>query len=145
MRQRHLQCLTPSLLVDALRFFADENIPRGIVIALRDTGHDVVWGCEVDVGASDLARLLVAHSDNRFILTEDIDFINLIAVEGVPVRGIHHVKLDGLGRDRKIARVCQAIIELGVVAEGTINVIEHARVRTHKSSTLPGPTKRSLT
>lgn len=36
-----------------MKFFADENVARSIVQWLRQTGHDVLYAAEADLGQDD--------------------------------------------------------------------------------------------
>ena len=60
-----------------MRILADENISRGVIVALRVAGHDVVWAVETGRRAPDRVHMASANSNGRAILTEDTDFAKL--------------------------------------------------------------------
>ena len=117
-----------------MRIFVDENVPRGVVEGLREANHDVAWGCDFDVGASDLQRTAWAFQEARVILTEDNDFPALVFKERMPVIGLVLIALHGFKRDAKIVRVVAAMAEIGDGAIGSMTVIGPADIR---KSTLP--------
>ena len=65
-----------------IRLLADENVPKASVVSLRTAGHDVRSIAEDMSGASDRAVLALARSENRYLLTFDRDFGELIYRHG---------------------------------------------------------------
>lgn len=57
---------------------ADENIKVSLVEALRQDGHDILYIAEYAGGISDDAVLDIASEQQRFLLTEDKDFGELV-------------------------------------------------------------------
>jgi predicted nuclease of predicted toxin-antitoxin system len=57
-----------------VRFLVDENIPKLLVDALTQTGHEVAWVSLLAPGSSDRDVIRMAMSDARIILTFDKDF-----------------------------------------------------------------------
>lgn len=69
------------------RLFANENIPRSLVVRLRQLGHDVLTVHEVALtGAPDVAIVERAARDTRTILTQDLDFGRIFVERDPPVR-----------------------------------------------------------
>ena len=64
-------------------FWADEHVPKDLVIALRDLGHDVLTAREAgraDLGVPDAEVLRHATTINRTVLTNNRwDFVGLHA------------------------------------------------------------------
>ncbi len=112
-----------------MRIFCDENVPAAVVAALRAAGHDVAWGVNFDQGADDAARTTCAEREGRVILTEDKDFGELVIARGMATHGLIRFDLFGFGRDRKAARIIDAMAEFGDTAAGQVIVIEAARIR----------------
>lgn len=112
-----------------MRIFADENVPGGAVLWLRSAGHDVVWGVEIDAGATDIARLSTAHAEGRIVLTEDQDFADMVIRDGLPILGLIKFSLDGLKRQAKIDRLIAGLADVVETATGKLVVIEPARIR----------------
>ena len=109
-----------------MRIFCDENVPGAVVAGLRAAGHDVAWGVDFDIGADDSARTTFAGREGRVILTEDGE---LVIAKGMATQGLIRFDLFGFGRDRKAARIIEAMAEIGGTAVGQIIVIEAARLR----------------
>lgn len=65
-----------------MNLLADENVDADIVAWLREEGHDVVWAAEKARRMSDSALLKLARSENRIMLTFDLDFGELIYRQG---------------------------------------------------------------
>ncbi len=57
-----------------LRLLADENIPRTVIIALREKGYDVTSVWELRPGMSDEEVVELAIKESRIIITFDKDF-----------------------------------------------------------------------
>lgn len=57
-----------------MRFLADENLPRAVVAALVDAGHDVVWIGATAAGIEDAEIMALADREHRIVLTLDKDF-----------------------------------------------------------------------
>jgi len=57
-----------------LRLLADENIPRTVIIALREKGYDVASVWELRSGMSDEEVVELAIKESRIIITFDKDF-----------------------------------------------------------------------
>ena len=65
-----------------LRLHANENVPAEAVHALRERGHDVVWGAESHPGAPDSIVLSEARREARLLITFDKDFGELVFARG---------------------------------------------------------------
>ena len=57
-----------------LRLLADKNIPRTVIIALREKGYDVASVWELRPGMSDEEVVELAIKESRIIITFDKDF-----------------------------------------------------------------------
>ena len=67
-----------------MRWLCDENVPRLLVDALRQKGHDVVWIGELSPGIGDPDVLALALRERRICLTFDKDFGELAAIRTLP-------------------------------------------------------------
>ena len=65
-----------------MRILADENIPKGMVAALRKAGHEVSAIAELHPKASDAQVLAEAVERSLVLLTFDADFGRMIFAEG---------------------------------------------------------------
>ena len=89
-----------------MRWLADENIPAGVVVWLRDEGHDVVWMVETFRGESDLAVLARARREDRILITLDRDFGELVFLRSAPPpAGIVYVRLVPASVSQLVARL----------------------------------------
>ncbi|HLX45398.1 MAG TPA: DUF5615 family PIN-like protein [Bryobacteraceae bacterium] len=78
-----------------MKFLADENFPRRAVLALQNTGIEVVWVATDMSGASDEFVLSRANHEGCTLLTLDKDFGELVFRRGLPAtNGIILFRLD---------------------------------------------------
>jgi len=64
-----------------VRFIADVNIEKRIVLFLRSSGHDVLWIPEYDCRLTDEQLLALAVDQGRILLTNDKDFGSLVFLQ----------------------------------------------------------------
>jgi hypothetical protein len=89
-----------------VHFLADEHIPAGVMDTLCAAGHEVV-------SANFTARVREA------------------AVAGDPLpSALIHYRLDGMGRLSKMARMADAVLEIGNIVTEMVYSVEPARVRS---------------
>jgi predicted nuclease of predicted toxin-antitoxin system len=69
-----------------MRLLADENIPKSVVDALRNGGHDVVWARTDCEGWKDSALLEFAEAQGRIVLTLDKDFLHIALQRRIPLK-----------------------------------------------------------
>lgn len=108
------------------RILANENVPRAVVTALREAGHDVLWVRETSPGASDHEVILRARAEGRVILTIDADYVWMIFKAGVPTPpSLVHIRV----RARKPSTIADRVAALFRSASpeklhGAVTVIE---------------------
>ncbi len=61
-----------------MNILADENVPRIVVIALRESGHAVKWVTEEASGTTDAEIMQLANTYECLLLTFDLDFGELV-------------------------------------------------------------------
>lgn len=71
-----------------MKFLADVNIERRVVLFLRSVGYDVLWIPEYDCRMADDDLLIVAVQEQRILITNDKDFGNLIYLQRKTAVGI---------------------------------------------------------
>ena len=111
-----------------LRILANENIPSGLVEALRRRGHDVAWVVTLMPGASDDAVLQRAAAEARICLPLDKDFGELAA--RTPAAARHGIILLRLPAHRpEAAERIAALLHEREDWAGQLAVIEPGRLR----------------
>ena len=93
-----------------MRLLADENVPRPLVHALRNGGHDVFAVAETMASEPDSAVLRVAVELHRVLLTFDRDFGEMIFSRGFAAPpGIIFVREVPRSLDATIEAVCAVV------------------------------------
>jgi predicted nuclease of predicted toxin-antitoxin system len=118
-----------------VRLLANENVPRVVVDALRDAGHDVGWVRVDSPGATDVAVLERSIREGRLLVTFDKDFGFLAfhrAAAGT--RGIVLFRIVLPPHD--LARFVVRAIDARPDWEGHFSVVDASRVRMRR---LPAP------
>ncbi|GAB1484927.1 hypothetical protein MASR2M78_37450 [Treponema sp.] len=77
-------------------FLADENIPKICISKLRDAGIDVSYIAEIAASVSDTEVCSLAVSEDRIIITSDIDFGDLVMRQNTRVPGVILLRLNTL-------------------------------------------------
>jgi len=120
-----------------MRWLCNENIPRLLVEALKQRGHDVLWIAEVARGMADADVVALAARDRRICLTFDKDFGELAAKTTLPIDcGVVLLRLSMQPSIASAARLAATIHERTDWA-GHFSVIEPGRVwmRSLRSTT----------
>ncbi len=69
--------------MNSLKFIADVNVSPKTVLDLREAGYDIIRSSKVlPANAKDIEILELAHRQNRVIVTQDLDFSMLVAING---------------------------------------------------------------
>ena len=110
-------------------FLADECCNAGLVRALRQDGHDIIYVGESFVGLTDDDVLKHAFENRRIILTEDKDFGDLTVRLKKPAIGVVLLRLDPGNLDRKIERTRRLIADFGDRLSGHYCVVQKDRFR----------------
>jgi predicted nuclease of predicted toxin-antitoxin system len=113
-----------------IRLLADENLPKASVVSLRTAGHDIRSIAEDMSGASDRAVLALARSENRYLLTFDRDFGDLIYRHGEAAPpGVIYFRL--LPADpEELARIMKALVQRPEIRlEGRLTIVTRKQVR----------------
>ncbi|MDY0383202.1 DUF5615 family PIN-like protein [Trichlorobacter sp.] len=71
-----------------MKFLADVNIERRIILFLRSAGYDVIWAPEYDCRMKDEELLALAVQQQRILITNDKDFGNLVYFQKKAACGI---------------------------------------------------------
>ena len=116
-----------------MEILADESVDHGIVIRLREDGHDVSYVAELSPGIMDEEVLILASDDNTLLVTADKDFGELIFRQGFVKRGIVLYRLAGLESNEKAEIISRVIAEHGNELLLAFSVITEKAVRIRKA------------
>jgi len=121
-----------------VRLKVDENLPAAFAVALRNAGHeaDTVRDQKLE-GAIDDVVLATCDREARVLVTEDLDFANVVAYppdqhQGIVVMRTRHQGLGALAAFRRLV-----LPNLGSTITGRLWIVEDGRVRVHGG--LQGP------
>ncbi len=94
-----------------MRFIADENLPGGVIRALREHGHDVLAVKESMRGKDDETVLARAQADGRVVVTLDKGFGELAYRAMLPAScGIVLFRLEGSDPDVDLVRMVEILV-----------------------------------
>jgi predicted nuclease of predicted toxin-antitoxin system len=116
-----------------MRLLADENMPRSVVDALRDSGHDVIWIRTESPGLGDAAVLQRAVRDRRTLLTFDKDFGELAGQAVLPDDVGVILFRSSAGSPRDLASAVVRSVNARDDWGGHISVIEPGRLRMRRT------------
>lgn len=109
----------------------DENLPVELAVTLRQLGHDVETVPEENLGgASDGLAWQAAQAENRFLITQDLDFSNVEQFKPGTHYGILLLRLNNPTRRQLISKV-EAMFAGGATARwvGYLVVVTDRKVR----------------
>jgi predicted nuclease of predicted toxin-antitoxin system len=112
-----------------MKLFADENIARGIVLWLREQGHDVSYASEIQPRATDSGWLSRAEADGRIIPTSDKDFGDLIFRDRCTSHGVILLRLGDMALKDRLAWLDQVWKSALAHPIGGIIVITASKIR----------------
>lgn len=117
---------------------ADENIPVGLVAALRQAGHEIRYIREIARGASDPRVLEMALAEDAILLTSDLDFGALVWRQGLSHAGVLQLRLEQLTTREQAELVLHVLNENGERLMGAFAVLSPTSLRLRKGP-LPSP------
>jgi predicted nuclease of predicted toxin-antitoxin system len=112
-----------------MNILADENIERPIVEHLRTLGHDVLYAAEAFSSTPDPEILLRASSENRVVLTNDLDFGELVFHQKQRAQGIVLLRLHASSLKEKVESFCRNWPLVADQAAGHFVVVTNRRIR----------------
>ncbi len=93
-----------------MRVLTNENIPKSVVQALRNRGHDVLSTKESLRGSRDELILDRAQAESRLVVTQDKDFGELAFRQGQRAeQGVILFRFNGDDPDLELARMVEVI------------------------------------
>jgi predicted nuclease of predicted toxin-antitoxin system len=117
-----------------MRIKLDENMPAVLAASLVELGHDAETApAEGLAGCGDDAVWSAAQSEQRFLITQDLDFSDLRALILASHAGVMLVRLRRSSRRRLIARVHSVFATERVEDwRGCIVVVTENKVRVRR-------------
>ena len=115
-----------------LKFLADECCDAGLVSAMREEGHDVLYVLEEDRGGTDDSVLTRACSEGRILITEDKDFGELVYRLKKPAVGIVLIRISVEKRNSKWPQIEKLLKEFGDRVKGHFVVVGEDSFRFRK-------------
>jgi predicted nuclease of predicted toxin-antitoxin system len=114
-----------------MKLLLDMNIPPRWAAALRGAGHEAVhW---VDIGmatAGDAEVMAYARQHGLVVLTNDLDFGDILAATGGDAPSVVQLRTDGLRFEAIGARVLQALADhADALSQGALMSIDLRRLR----------------
>jgi predicted nuclease of predicted toxin-antitoxin system len=124
-----------------VRLLADIHISPRTVAFLRGLGHDVVRVDDVLPNtASDEQIVVVARSQERAILTQDLDFSAIVALSGARGPSLITLRLSSSRVDHVNAVLVRVLPQIGDdLALGTAVTVEEEAIRRRTLPIAPQP------
>lgn len=124
-----------------MRFITNENIPGGLVAALRSSGHDVLSVKESMRGEQDAAILKRGVAEDRLVVTQDKDFAELVFRLGMPADcGVVLFRLSGESPEMDQERM-REVLTGTLDLRGYFTVATDDRIRTRPVGARTGSTE----
>jgi predicted nuclease of predicted toxin-antitoxin system len=115
-----------------MRLLADENIDAAIIEWLRSMGEDVLSATEKMRSAEDVSNLHRASSENRIVLTKDMDFGELVFHGRLASAGVILLRFKTAGADLRLSIVKRHWRAISRYAHGNFVVVSEDRLRIRK-------------
>jgi predicted nuclease of predicted toxin-antitoxin system len=112
-----------------LRLLLDHNVGRGVALALRQAGLDVLFVGDIDPHIPDAAILRWAVHEQRLIVTQDLDFGTLVYHSRHPHAGVLLLRMASSHRDERTDAILWIIEHYGSQLPGKFTVFESGRLR----------------
>jgi predicted nuclease of predicted toxin-antitoxin system len=112
-----------------MRFLADESCDFAVVRVLRENGHDVLAVSEFQQRSIDEELIVLAHEQDRILLTEDKDFGWLVFVAHQHSAGVVLIRYPASARSSLAASVVRLVLEHGGDLHGSFAVLTPSAVR----------------
>ncbi len=119
-----------------MRFKLDENLPRELARLFVEGGHDAVTVPEQGmVGASDRRIASVCQSEDRALVTLDLDFADIRVYPPQHYPGLVVFRLSKQERDYLMEVGARLLSVLsGVSLQGQLWIVEDSRIRVRETA-----------
>ena len=112
-----------------MKLVADECVPVIVIAMLREAGHEIVAIRDLAPGAPDEAVLRVAVDLDDSLLTEDLDFGEMVFRQSMTSAGVIMLRLLGLANAQRAAILVHVLREHFAAIPGAIVVVTPGAVR----------------
>lgn len=120
-----------------MNIFADECCDALLIRDLRATGHDVAYAKERFPGEPDEVVLQTAFDEDRYLLTEDKDFGELVYRLAKPARCVILLRIDVTNSALKLVRLTRLFETKADRLSGSFVVVEPGRFRIRPLKAFP--------
>jgi len=117
--------------VSGLKFLANMNISPLTVEDLKKLGWDIVRVPEImDIKSKDIQILTYAREHNRVVITQDLDFSSLLALNGYEKPSVINLRVDNARPDFVTNRIIEIVNELEKeLGEGIVVSVDEISAR----------------
>jgi predicted nuclease of predicted toxin-antitoxin system len=114
-----------------MRLLVDENIHCDLVMWFRTQGHEVLYAGESLKRWNDSDLLELARTENRFIVTDDLDFGELVYRNRLATQGVILLRLPGMNVSDRIERLTEvwAVVEANLPGRFIVVSPDKLRIR----------------
>jgi predicted nuclease of predicted toxin-antitoxin system len=119
-----------------MQFLADENMDALVVRNLRAAGYDIEYIAELAPGIDDQAVLARSVADQRILMTEDLDFCDMVFRDQAIAYGIILLRILPEQRALKSPRLLHLIQTLATTLPAALTTLTMDSIR---SRPLPKP------
>lgn len=117
--------------MSGLKFLANMNISPLTVEDLKKLGWDIVRVPEImDIKSKDIQILTYAREHNRVVITQDLDFSSLLALNGYEKPSVINLRVDNARPDFVTNRIIEIVNELEKeLGEGIVVSVDEISAR----------------
>ncbi|HLD30824.1 MAG TPA: DUF5615 family PIN-like protein [Patescibacteria group bacterium] len=115
-----------------MKFLADENISKSVVLWLREKGHDVLWIIEGHRQLFDEKILQLALVEKRILLTNDNDFGEFIFRQRQKHRGVVLFRLRNESKEIYLSILEILLRDFSQKLEQSFTVVSENQIRFRK-------------
>ncbi len=108
---------------------ANENVPRDVVEAARQAGHDLAWIAESSPGADDDSVLAAALAEGRVLVTFDKDFGEMAFRQGKTATSGVLLLRPRVRSPSYLAQFLSAVLGQPVTWQGNFSVAQEGKLR----------------
>jgi len=117
--------------VPKVGFLANMNISPITVEALRNHGWDIIRVSEVmDEKSKDIDVLVYAQKQNRVVITQDLDFSQILALRGYAKPSLINLRFENARPDFVTARIIDVVSSMEKeLEEGVVVTVDETSAR----------------